>query len=343
MDMKTVLKKLCLSTGVNGIDEASKTAEQYLSQFTDDIHRDLLGNVWGIIASDTADAPTLLLEAHIDEIGFTVSRVDEQGFLHLSACGGVDIRTLSAAPVTVLTNPPVNGIFCTLPPHLSSKEDSPLQELPERGVDVGMTKEEADVRIPVGTRAVFLPHFEELLNGRICAKALDNRAGVTAILQALEYVKGKALPFRLVVAFCVQEELGMRGSKTAAFAINPDAALAVDVSFAHTPDADKRECGILGDGVMLGMSPTLSGGITEELRRLAEKNSIPVQFEVMGGTTGTDADNIGTVREGIPTGLLSVPLRYMHTPVEVVSLQDIDATAKLIAAFIMEGTVLKND
>ncbi len=343
MDMKAVLKELCLSAGVNGVDEAAKTAQRFLSQFTDDIYCDRLGNVCGFIASDVADTKTLLLEAHIDEIGFTVSHIDEQGFLRFSACGGIDNRTLSAAPVMLLTEPPINGVFCTMPPHLSSKkEDDAVSELCERGVDVGMTKKEAGACIPLGTRAVFMPHFEELLNDRVCAKALDNRAGVAAVLQALEYVKGKHLPYNLAVAFCVQEELGMRGSKTAAFAMNPDAALVVDVSFAHTPDADKRECGMLGKGVMLGVAPTLHTTITNELRSLAEKHHVPFQLEVMGGTTSTDADNIGVVRNGVPTGLLSIPLRYMHTPVEVVSLQDIDATAKLLAAFIMEGKVAEN-
>ena len=342
MNLNTVLKELCFSAGVNGIDDASKIAERYLSQYTQDIHRDRLGNVWGFSPS-VPNAPTVLLEAHIDEIGFTVSFIDEQGFLHLSACGGVDNRTLSGASVTVLTQPPINGLFCAVPPHLSQKDEKTLPELSERGVDVGMTNEEATARIPLGTRAVFTPHFENLLNDTVCSKALDNRAGVAAVLQALEYLKDKELPVRLAVAFCVQEELGLRGSRTTAFSIRPDAAISVDVSFAHTPDADKRECGVLGKGVMLGISPALDNNITHVLRQLAHENNIPHQYEVMGDSTGTDADVIGITAEGIPTGLLSIPLRYMHTPVEVVSLHDIDATAKLLAAFVLKGGVCADD
>ncbi len=341
MNLNAVLKELCFSAGVNGVDDASKTAERYLSQYTRDIHRDALGNVWGFLPSKP-NAPTVLLEAHIDEIGFTVSFIDEHGFLHLSACGGVDNRTLSGTSVTVLTQPPINGVFCAVPPHLSQKDEK-LPELSERGVDVGMTKEEAKARIPLGTPVVFTPHFECLLNDNVCAKALDNRAGVVAVLQALEYLKDKELPVRLAVAFCVQEELGLRGSRTAAFSIRPDSAVSVDVSFAHTPDADKRECGVLGKGVMLGMSPALDSDITNTLRQLANENNIPYQYEVMGDSTGTDADIIGITAEGVPTSLLSIPLRYMHTPVEMVSLQDIDATAKLLSAFVLKGGVCSHD
>lgn len=338
MKLKTILRELCLAPGVNGCTQATDVAARLLSAYTADIHRDRMGNVWGAVSCGNPAAPTLLLEAHIDEIGFVVRHIDEQGFLRLAACGGVDNRALSAATVTVLTDPPKTGVFCAVPAHIA-KEDASLPELDDRGVDVGMTAKEAAAQIPLGTGVTFTPHFEELLNNRVCAKALDNRAGVASVLYALHLLQGKTLPVNLAVAFCVQEELGTRGSKTAAYTIHPDAALAVDVSFAHTPDADKHHCGILGGGVMVGISPVLDNTMTESLRHLASKRNIPFQCEVMGGTTGTDADVISVSGEGVPTALLSVPLRYMHTPAEVVSLEDIQATAKLMAAFILEGEV----
>ena len=338
MDLKTVLRELCLVSGVNGCSEATNVASQFLSAFTTDVQTDRLGNVWGILPSNDPDAPTLLLEAHIDEIGFTVTHVDERGFLRVAPCGGVDNRALSAAPVTILSTPPCNGVFCAVPIHLS-KDDTPLPEITERAIDVGMSGEQAKEQIPLGTRAVFAPRFEELLNERVCSKALDNRAGVASILYALSLLKEQALPFNLVVAFCVQEELGLRGAKTAAYGIRPDAAIVVDVSFAHTPDADKTSCGILGSGVMLGISPVLDVTMTDSLRSLAETHNIPFQCEVMGGNTGTNADTVGLTANGIPTALLSVPLRYMHTPAEVVSLQDVQSVARLIAAFAVEGEV----
>lgn len=338
MELKSTLRALCLASGVNGCREAADVAAQLLAGFTDDVRRDRLGNVWGVLKSDTPNAPTLLLEAHIDEIGFTVTQIDDNGFLRVAPCGGVDNRALSAAPITVLTDPPCNGVFCATPIHLA-KDDAPLTELTERGVDVGMSVEEAKVRIPIGTRAVFAAHFEELLNDRVCSKALDNRAGVAAILYALSLLKGQSLPFNVVVAFCVQEELGLRGAKTAAYGIRPDAAIVVDVSFAHTPDADKASCGILGGGVMLGISPILDKTMTDSLRDLAEKQTLPLQCEVMGETTGTNADAVSVTADGVSTALLSIPLRYMHTPAEVISLRDVETVARLITTFVAEGEV----
>lgn len=338
MELKTILRELCLASGVNGYGEAAEIAVRLLSAFTTDIHRDRLGSVWGVLPSAIPDAPTLLLEAHIDEIGFIVTQIDERGFLRVAPCGGVDNRALSAASVTILSNPPYNGIFCATPAHLA-KDDAPLPEIRERGIDIGMSAEEAKARIPLGTTVVFTSHFEELLNERVCAKALDNRAGVASILYALSLLKGQALPVNLVVAFCVQEELGLRGSKTAAYGIRPDAAMVVDVSFAHTPDTHKTACGTLGGGVMLGLSPVLDATMTNTLRELAEQQDIPLQCEVMGGTTGTDADVVSLTAEGIPTALLSIPLRYMHTPAEVVSLRDVESVSRLMAVFIAEGEV----
>ncbi len=335
MELKATLRDLCFACGVNGCTQASETAKRLLSEFTTDIHTDTLGNVWGILKSDVPSAPTVLLEAHIDEIGFVVTQVEENGFLRVAACGGVDNRALSAAAVTVLCDPPINGVFTSVPPHLS-KKDSTLPEITERFIDIGI---ENCSRVEIGTRVAFRPHFEELLQERVCAKALDNRAGVAAILKALSLIKGAPLPVNVAVLFSVQEELGLRGAKTAAFALRPDAAIAVDVSFAYTPDASKHQCGILGKGVMLGISPILSSVVTDSLRNLASANDIPLQTEVVGGTTGTDADAMSITADGIPTGLLSIPLRYMHTPNEVVSLSDMEATAKLIAAYLQKGEV----
>ncbi len=338
MELKSTLRALCLASGVNGCSEAADVAARFLSDVTDDIHRDRLGNVWGVLKSDTPDASTLLLEAHIDEIGFTVTEIDDNGFLHVAPCGGVDNRALSAAPITVLSTPPCNGVFCSTPIHLA-KDDAPLTELTERGIDIGMTAEEAKARIPLGTRAVLAAHFEELLEDRVCSKALDNRAGVAAVLYALSLLKGKKLPFNVVAAFCVQEELGLRGAKTATYGIRPDAAIVVDVSFAHTPDADKASCGTLGGGVMLGISPILDKNMTDSLRELAEKEELPLQYEVMGETTGTNADTVSVTASGVSTALLSIPLKFMHTPAEVVSLRDVETVARLMAAFVTDGEV----
>ncbi len=338
MDTKAILKTLCESSGVNGETSACRTAAALLAAYTDDVKTDALGNVIAHIPSANPNAPLLLLEAHIDEIGFVVTGIDNQGFVRVENCGGIDNRTLSAGEIVFLTEPPLHGVFCSTPPHLT-KADDPLPTLADRGVDVGLSKEEAEKRIPLGTRAVFRPHFDELLNNRVSAKALDNRAGVAAVLGALGCVKGKDLPVNLAVSFSVQEEVGMRGAQTAAFGVMPDAALVVDVSFAHTHDVSKEKFASLGKGPMIGQAPVLDKALTAQLIALAKKEEIAVQREVMGSKTGTNADVIGVAGRGVPCMLLSVPLKYMHTPIEVVSLDDIEATAQLMAAFILNGEV----
>lgn len=336
--MEQLLRELCAAPGVNGVPAAAKLLAEKLAAYVPEVHTDRFGSVWGVRPAADENAPTLLLEAHVDEIGFIVTDVTADGFLRVSACGGVDQRTLAAAPVVVLCEPPVNGVFLSTPPHLSGGDDT-LLKTEERGIDVGLTAEEVKARIPVGTRVMFAPRFDRLLGDRVCSRALDDRAGCAAILRALELLQNKSLPWNIAVLFSTQEELGTRGAGSAAFAIQPNSAIAVDVSFAHTPDADRAECGVLGDGVMLGISPILDRDMTEQLRTLAETREIPLQYEVMGGTTGTDADMITVAREGIPSALLSIPLRYMHTPVEVASLKDIEAVAALMAAFAETGEV----
>lgn len=339
--MEALLQELCAAAGVNGVSQAAELLASKLAAYVPQVHTDAMGNVWGVRPSGNENAPTLLLEAHVDEIGFIVTDVLDNGFLRVAPCGGADARTLAAQPVVVLCEPPLNGVFCSTPPHLSGGDEA-LLKIEERGIDVGLPADEARARIPLGTRVMFAPRFDRLLGDRVCAKALDDRAGCAAILRTLALVKDKALPWNVAVLFCVQEELGTRGAGPAAFALEPEAAIAVDVSFAHTPDANRATCGVLGGGVMLGVSPVLDEAITKQLRTLAQLHDIPLQYEGMGGKTGTDADAITVARVGIPTGLLSIPLRYMHTPVEVASLSDIEAVAALMAAFAEEGTVQGN-
>lgn len=338
MDWFAVLEKLCCANGVNGEREAAQTAARYLREYTDDVQVDRFGNVIGYISSSVPNAKTILLEAHIDEIGFVVTGTTDNGFVRVSPCGGIDKRTLSAAEVVVLGKEPYAGVFCSTPPHLLDA-DAPVPAVTDCYIDVGMTGEQAKENIPVGSRVAFRPHFDRLLNDCVSSKALDDRAGVMTVLGALELVKGKNLPYNLVVSFCVQEELGGHGAKVLAFAQQPDAAIAVDVSFAYTPGTDKTQCGELGKGTMLGYSPILDMQMTAQLRELSKKYDIPMQDEVMGGRTGTDADVITIAGRGIPTALLSVPLKYMHSPIEVASITDIQAVSHLMAAFVTEGEV----
>ena len=330
------LEELCRAAGAGGLSDAAQTAAKLLKPYMDEVTLSPLGNVIGWRRCGKPEAPVVLLKAHIDEIGFIVTGVDDAGFVHAAPCGGVDARALSAAEVVLWADKPYPGVFCSTPPHLSDG-DTALAEIPAMGIDVGMDAKKARKRIPLGTRVTFRPHFDPLLGGRVCAKALDDRAGVAAVLYAMQLLEGAALSCDVAVVFAAQEELGCRGSAVAAFAVNPACAIVTDVSFALTPDAPAAKCGELGKGPMLGWSPTLYVGLTRQLERLAEQAGIPLQHEVMGGDTGTDADSISDARAGVPTALLSIPLRYMHTPAEVIDLQDMRSVGALMAAFVQKG------
>lgn len=335
-----MLRRLCEAPGAGGLTAAAETAAELLHPLVDSVETDPLGNVLGLRRCGLDNAPLLLLEAHIDEIGFIVTSIDKQGFVHVSPCGGVDKRTLAAAEVTLWADKPLHGVFCSTPPHLSGgqkEEEEALPEIPDLGLDVGLDAKRAVKRVPIGTRGTFFARFERLNDHLVCSKSLDDRAGVAAILYALTLLREAPLRCDLAVAFAVQEELGCRGSAAAAFACQPSAAIATDVSFAFTPDAKRAKCGELGKGPMLGFAPSLDAAMTGALERLAAKEKIAVQHEVMGGDTGTDADSISGTREGIPTALLSIPLRYMHTPNELIDLRDVEAVGRLMAAYVRQG------
>lgn len=333
--IKNDLRILCAAEGVGGQTAIADAAIKLLEPLVDEVEVDVMGNVLGLRHADSANAPTLLLEAHLDEIGFLVTHIDDNGFVYTAAAGGIDKRAITAQPVTVFGDKPYYGVFCSTPPHLSGK-DGELPEISKCGIDVGLSGEEAKKCIPLGSRVSYAPAFAELNENVISAKALDDRAGIAAILHCLRKIEGKPA-VNVAVAFCVQEELGCRGVTPAVRRLMPNSAIVTDVSFALTPDADPRKCGKLGKGVMIGISPILSTPMTDSLFTLAKDNNIPYQYEVMGGSTGTDADRVTTSLMGVPTALLSIPQRYMHTPIETIDLRDIAAVGDLMAAYITEG------
>jgi len=330
------LRTLSTAAGVAGHPDIVCTAKEKLSMLTDDCYVDAMGNLLAVRHCDDPNAPTILLEAHLDEIGFMVTHIDDSGFIHVAPAGGIDQRVLAGCEVVVYGEHPYPGVFCSVPPHLS-KEEGALPDISERGVDIGMTAEEARKSVPLGSRVAFAPVFKAL-NDFICSgKALDDRAGMAAILHALRLTADEDLPCHVAVAFCVQEELGTRGAAPAVRALAPTMAIATDVSFAMTPGSQPHQCGELGKGPMIGIAPILSQNMTNTLFALAKEEDIPYQTEVMAGSTGTDADAITVTGTGVPTALLSIPQRYMHTPVETVDVRDVAAVGMLMAAFMRRG------
>ncbi len=336
LDMRDTLKRLCLAPGVSGFEStAAGTAVELLERFCPEIGIDALGNICGIRRCGREGAKRLLLDAHIDEIGLIVSGHEKGGFLRFLPVGGVDLRVLPASEVTVLAAEPLFGVIGCMPPHVQTREEAekPVSE-GELFIDTGLSLENARKKVPVGTPVCLNSRFVEM-NGTVFCKALDDRAGVAAILRTMEIIADEEISVDIIVQISVQEELGTRGAKTGAYSARPDMAVAIDVGHAETPDASK-DVFELGGGVMIGVGPSLCRDMTDRLRELASEKGIKHQLEVMGGDNGTNAWPIQVSRAGVKTALLSLPLRYMHTPCEAVSLDDIESAAVLLAGFILK-------
>lgn len=331
------LKLLCEADGVSGLEhEAASIAAKLLSNYTSDIKIDDFQNVIGYIKSKKADAKTILLDAHIDEIGMIVTDIDDKGYIKFSNCGGVDRRTLAAQVVIIHGKKKITGVIGSKPPHIQSKEEAnKISKIDDMFIDVGFSKEESLNFISLGDRITISSKMEKLLNNKVSCKAMDDRCGVTAILYALELLKNEDLNINLAILFSSKEECGAHGVKTAAYSIAPDIAIAVDVSFAMTSDSSAHKCGKMSNGVMIGYHATLDNNLSNTMVTLAKENNIPYQLEIMSGSdTGTNADNIITTKTGVKTSCLSIPIRYMHTTIETLDLNDIIKTSKLIESFV---------
>lgn len=339
MDIAEVLEELCGLGGVSGGEAAAhETALRLLREYAPDAKADKFGNIIGYVRNEEKNGakPLLMLDAHIDRIGMIVTHIDDGGFLKVSGMG-MDKRTVLAQSVTVFGKEKVHGVVSALPPHVA-EDGKKAAKLSEISIDVGMTKEQAEKIISPGDLVILDGMFSRLAGTRICSPATDDRAGAAAVLYALDLLKEeKELPFRIAVVFAAQEEVGARGAAVAAYEINPDYAVAVDVTFAVSGGVSSSEAGELGKGGMIGISASLSRELSEKLIAVAKEKEIPYQLEAMAGSTGTDADKIAVTRGGVVTGLISVPQRYMHTPCEVLDTEDIKAVGRLIAEFVKGG------
>lgn len=336
METEQILERLCGAGAPSGFEgPAVRAARELLEPLMDQVRIDRLGNLVGVRRCGRPGAKKLLLDAHLDEVGFMVTGIKD-GFLRFIG-NGVDSRMLPDREVTVLTDPPLLGVVACLPPHvLSAEEREKAPELKDLFVDVGLSQEEAERRVPIGTPMVYRTDFTRLGERQVCAKALDDRSCYAALLRAAELLRDEKLDVDLYVLGSVCEEVSGVGAKAAAQAIAPDFCVAVDVTFGRTPDSPKDESLVMGGGPVVGIGPNMTRWMTRRLLDKAEEEGIAVQKEVMERSSGTNAWPMQIANEGVATAVLSIPLKYMHTPVEVVELSDIENTARLLAAFAVD-------
>lgn len=338
MKLKEIIFNLCSVSGVSGSEEpAVNEAEKYLESFAD-VSIDNNGNLFAVLGNLNAEK-TILLDAHIDRIGLIVTGIDKNGFVKVDKCGGVDIRTLQDCSLVLQSNPDLVGTVCCMPPHLSDGKEDIAVSIDKTYVDFGMTEAKIRKQIKIGDVLTFNTKPKMLLNNKISSPALDNRCSAAALIRCAELLsKENNLDYKVVIMLSVQEETFGTGAKTGTFSVNADEAITVDVSFASQPDVTGQYSKIeLSKGPMICISPILNRRMSDKLIEIAESSKIPYQLEPISGATGTNADNIAVTKSGIKTSVVSIPQKYMHTPNEVISLDDVENTAKLIFEYIKCG------
>lgn len=335
---KDLIFTLSQKTAMSGFEyRLSEELHQIFCAYTDEIYHDVLGNVRAVIRCGKKDAKRLLLDAHIDEVGLMVTKIEKGGFLRFCNVGGVDERILPAAPVTVHGKKELFGVVCSKPPHIQT-DDEQKKAVPidEMLIDIGFDEEKAKKHVQIGDMITLRAKPVALKNQVIAGKSFDDRAGLCAVLEGVNQCGLDRLNIDLEIMASAQEETGMRGAATGGYLSGADFALVVDVSHANTPDAPPDKTYEFGGGVMIGVGPNLDRTMTNDLIEFAENEKIPYQLEVMGGSTGTNAWVLQIAGKGIPCGLLSIPMRYMHTSIETISMKDFSATAGLIGAYIRQ-------
>lgn len=333
LELKNVIFDLSSADGVSGEEScAVQCALKYLKNYTDNCFIKN-GNVIGNFGDRKKCTPHILIDAHIDQVGLIVTNIYESGFIGFSNVGGIDRRLLPAQQVCIHGKKKLAGVVCSTPPHLSGS-DNKINKIEDFYIDTGMSFEAVSNIVEPGDRITFASMPKKILNDRITGPALDDRSGVASILYALELLRNQKYECSFSVVFSAQEELGERGAKIAAFDIDPDIALAVDVSFAYCLGDREYECGKMGQGPMIGISPSLSREISDDLIEISKNENIPYQLEVMNGLTSTNADQFSVNRTGCKACTVSIPLKYMHTPSEIIQIDDVENTGRLIAAYI---------
>ncbi len=332
--MIELLKKLCTAKGVSGREEnISKLLKDEISKYADEVIIDKSNNVIAKIGD--IEEHNIMLDAHLDEIGFVVTYIDENGFLKVSQCGGMDMRVVQDTRFKVLADSgEITAVVCCLPPHLADGGEDKAPSADSIYLDTGLSPDRVKELIQIGDAVAYDSTPIVLLNNRFACCSTDNRASCALLLRVAQLIKENPVNTGVTFAFTSQEETYGKGASTAAFSIYPDEAISVDVSFARQRGVEAFEGGEMGKGAMICISPVLSRRMSYKFISLAKENNIPYQLEVTGGLTGTNADKISITRSGIPTAVVSIPQRNMHTGAEIVSIDDIESIAQLIYEYI---------
>jgi tetrahedral aminopeptidase len=339
-DILPFLKSMISVAGLSGYETpVADLIEKQWTPLADSVSRSRLGSIHALKAGSASDAsphPSVLISAHMDAIGLLVSRITD-GFLHVTNLGGVDPRVLPGTPVTVhasKTGEELYGVIVMPPASLLPEgKGSGVVKLPYLLIDTGLSPKEVEKQVQVGDLVSFATQPVELSGGLLSGHSLDNRSSVAALTLCLEELQSKKHVWDVFAVASIQEETTALGAITSAFQLRPTLAIAIDTTYGSGPGASGYETFSLGKGLTLGIGPNNHPVLRKRMQEVAQRLEIPVKDEPMPEYSLTDADFMQLTAEGIPTLLVSIPLRYMHTPVEVVALKDIQRAGRLLAEF----------
>lgn len=333
MNTEQLIFDLCAAHGVSGSEAAVFDVVRQALEPTGARVQTLYGGLLAELGNPQADK-TILLDAHLDRIGFIITDINEKGYVKVDKVGGIDIRTLQDS--VLIAENGLKGTVCCLPPHLSDGSEDKATPMDKTWVDFALPAETVKEQLHIGDVLTFYSKPQRLLGDKITAAALDDRCGVAALVRTAELIHTGN--YRVLLLFSTQEETFGTGAKTGAFSADADEAIAVDVSFAAQPDVSGQYGKIeLGKGPMICYSSVMNRAMSQKLTAVAKEQEIPYQLEPIAGVTGTNGDHIAVSKSGVKTAVVSIPQRYMHTPAEVISLSDVENTARLLAAYINCG------
>lgn len=341
MSAQDLLRKLSEASGVSGYEHAVRDlVVEAFRPYADEISVTSMGSIIAL-RRGTSDsnghgkepAPKVLIEGHMDEIGLMVTDI-EQGYIRFTQVGGFDVRVLPSQQVLVHGKRELPGVIGARPPHVVSEQDrqkvTPMSEL---SIDVGLPEEEVRNVVQTGDLITISRKMVQLKNSLVAGKAFDDRSAVVCVAEALRHLSTMKHTWDVYAVSNVQEEVGLRGAMTSAWQVNPDIAIAIDVSHADQPHTTEINAVPLNDGMGIAVGPNISPFLHQRLVETAEAHEIPYRVTAYAGATGTNAWAMQVVREGIPTALIDIPLRYMHTSVETLSVADLERIGRLLANF----------
>jgi putative aminopeptidase FrvX len=339
----TFLKSLLETPSPSGFERpVQDIVRTWAGPLADTVRTDRHGNV--IAAINPEGQPRIMLAGHCDQIALMVQHIDENGFLYVQPIGGWDIQILLGQRLTVWAREgPLAGVVSRRAPHLLTPEErNKVPQFQDLWVDVGARdRKEAESWVTHGDPVTFALGYQELRNGIAASPAMDDKVGVWTVMETLRLLKGQPLAAAVFCVSTVQEEVGLRGATTSTYGVHPTIGIAVDVCHAtDTPGNDKKQLGEtkLGDGPAVFRGPNINPHVFERLREAARAREIPVQLRGAPRATGTDANAMQLSRDGVAAGLIGIPNRYMHSPVELVSLGDLEYAARLLAEFCTSVT-----